>query len=78
MFDAGNLQWNWPRLHIGGPRAGEYQTLHFTSVPTLGYQSATWFSADGSVLSEINQHESIQTIEDFGRAVEQWTNARAS
>lgn len=72
MFDPVEFQMYWPRPYIGGPKHGEYLNHSFTSVPAPGYQHAVWFDSDGCVIAEINQHESIQTVEDFRAAIQDW------
>lgn len=72
MFDTTNIQVYWTRPYLGGPKAGQMQEIGFTSVPAPGYVYATWFDAAGNVIAEINQHESITTIEAFEKAVNEW------
>lgn len=69
MFDTLNFQMYWHRPYVGGPKCGEYQSIAFTSVPAPGYVHAVWHDGDGTVVAEINQHESIRTQEDFRRAL---------
>lgn len=72
MFDTINFQMYWPRLCVGGPLAGTYHARNYTSVPPPGYTQATWYNAEGHVISEIHQHDSIRTQEDFQEAIQKW------
>ena len=68
-FDPVNFQMYWPRVHIGGPRCGEYWNHSFVSVPSPGYQHGSWYAESGELIAEIHLHESIRTPEAFAAVV---------
>jgi hypothetical protein len=76
MFEPVEFQMYWPRPYIGGPKSGEYHNHTFTSVPAPGYSHAVWFDADGCVIAEIHQHDSIRTVADFHAALADWSVKR--